>query len=78
MRWEYRTIAIECAGRMQGDPLIDPAHERRLNGFGAEGWEVVAAMPIVDPDSRLDALVYVMKRPVDEQSGAMARLKGRG
>jgi len=60
MRWEY------CATRINTEDEIYA--QRRLDGLGADGWELVTMTPAapngVSPESRF-TFVAILKRPFD-------------
>jgi len=59
-RWEYRIVVHDC--NLYEDvkrPAKDLLNE--LNSLGADGWELVAAVPIVQEDVTKE-IRYVFKR----------------
>ena len=68
MKWEYfdRMIVFQDTGEGMVSGL-----ETRINGVGAEGWELVSAVPLIAPNK--DGIAYgtigthmVFKRPLAE------------
>jgi hypothetical protein len=73
VEWEYQSITHEC--RRDGESgwrKIDQAHVRELNVLGAEGWEVVAAVPVIY-EGETWAVSYLLKRPASTK-GSMSRI----
>ena len=61
MRWEYHVAAV---GGEASDVAVDLVDV--LNALGAQGWELVTALPLRDSDT----LLLIVRRPVAEpQSG---------
>ena len=65
-RWEYKTISggewrqmLRAGGSDYGRPNEFQVHDKLLNGFGAEGWEVCAY------SRGLFQIVVVLKRRID-------------
>ena len=60
-RWEYRQLTVGTqAGHWAAANLA--LSDERLRALGAEGWELVAAFPLVYGGDA-QATVYVFKRP---------------
>jgi hypothetical protein len=43
MNWEYKTVKAPATGGLLGGKFDKVALETRLNEFGGQGWELVAA-----------------------------------
>jgi len=55
-QWEYLTVSVP-AGFVSGE--TDQAFAQLLNTYGADGWELIAAMP----GSSQGSVRYFFKRP---------------
>jgi Domain of unknown function (DUF4177) len=63
MEWEYRTLTLDCGRSHKHDVhVIDETHDKKLNQFGSDGWELVSVVPVLQ-DDLLTAATYVFKRP---------------
>jgi hypothetical protein len=52
--WEYKSLILD------GKKMEDPKTMEPLNQLGAEGWELVNAMPA---NAVVKAVLYTFKRP---------------
>ena len=70
MKWEYWVdkMQIRSGGFFgQGPMNMDDVDEDFLNERGAQGWELVSAMPLFIPQNPTDCFVYYYwKRPLAE------------
>ena len=61
-QWEYTTAVIEVAGWVSAK--VNPeAVSATLNGYGAQGWELVSAFDVSDGSGRTSKIVALFKRP---------------
>ena len=72
MKWEYYDRMIVFEDSEQG---MVSGLDSWINGAGAEGWELVSAVPLIAPNK--DGVAYgtigthlVFKRPLAEAAGA--------
>ena len=63
-RWEYKVLSQKNEQDVSVDAYAaNETHERALNGLGAEGWELVSALPVIN-EGWCWAVTYVFKRQV--------------
>jgi hypothetical protein len=63
MEWDYQTLTLDCGRSQKRDlPVIDETHDKKLNQFGSDGWELVSVVPVFY-DDLMQAATYVFKRP---------------
>lgn len=70
IRWEYKAINIEAKG-IWNKNMNEGKTVKELNKLGAEGWEVVASVPInrqgvLNHQDATYAFGFILKRPVQE------------
>lgn len=61
MNWEYATVRIDASGWMSST-VDDTEVTRRLNSFGAMGWELVSVVPVIN-NGYTSSCLFVLKRP---------------
>ncbi len=69
MKWEYMVdkVPIRSGGFFGGGMNVDSMSDEFLTSRGAEGWELVSALPLFVPQNPTDCFVYYYwKRPVAE------------
>ncbi|MGI8476667.1 MAG: hypothetical protein ACR2OO_09890 [Thermomicrobiales bacterium] len=68
--WEYLQIMLQPEAKdlvqMSADDMA--AFDSELAELGAEGWELVSAVPIAGRTGTV-ALLYAFKRPLADESG---------
>jgi hypothetical protein len=70
MKWEYKTIKMQAAGFLEGEPSFEsPAIDRFINNLGQEGWELVSTQGIIatltpEVHIKTKAIVLFFKRPL--------------
>lgn len=67
MRWEYATLVYEPERNSLFDPGGDVDQsglDVELNGWGAEGWELVSAVDTNDRSGGTRLILFVFKRPL--------------
>ncbi len=63
-KFEYATIAFD-SGKLFGNSKLDhEAFYKRLNAYGAEGWELVNVFPITERLGMTHEVTAVFKRPL--------------
>ena len=62
MKWEYHSITLDAEA--SSGPGIGESHVQKLDGLGAEGWELVSVVALPNMDDVLQAVTYVFKRPL--------------
>lgn len=68
MLWEFKLVTHPSVQTREGGlPEVDLARVGELNRLGAEGWELVTALPVSNPDG-FSAVTYVFKRPRESWS----------
>jgi hypothetical protein len=63
-RWEYRSVTQAQSGYREVDRDEKRRQIEELNALGAEGWEMVTAVPIISEDVTGE-IMYVFKRRID-------------
>ena len=60
-RWQYQTARLEVGGIMK--PKVDlDALRQELDRYGAEGWELVSALPLGGADGKTGGILCVFKK----------------
>ena len=62
MGWEYRMMRVETGGMVV--PNLDRLTHEDINGLGEEGWEMVAAVPMLKGSGRTEAMYFCFERLV--------------
>jgi Domain of unknown function (DUF4177) len=61
-RWEYRVLTHSCNPYASAKDRIDEKQRiDELNSLGSEGWELVAAVPMISEDAT-NEITFVFKR----------------
>jgi hypothetical protein len=63
-RWEYRKVTHSHFGYREVDRDEKRRQIEELNALGADGWELVTAIPITAEDVTSE-IMYVFKRRID-------------
>ena len=76
MRWRYKVVREETGGIVVPnlDDLMDgaypdPENERvlSLHSLGQQGWELVAAIPMIRGGGMTEAIYLIFKQPVEDE-----------
>jgi hypothetical protein len=60
-RWQYQTARLEVGGIMK--PKVDlDALRQELDRYGAQGWELVSALPLGESHGKTGGILCVFKK----------------
>jgi hypothetical protein len=60
-RWQYQTARVEVGGIIKAKVDLD-ALRQELDRYGAEGWELVSALPLGGSDGKTGGILCVFKK----------------